>query len=58
MKIQFLKNHLEYKKGQTADVTKERANYRKLVGVAKIVTSTEPKKKAAKKTVHTKTKKK
>jgi len=35
MKITFLKDHLEYKKDDTVDVTTERGNYLISCGVAK-----------------------
>lgn len=54
MKVKFLKNHLDNKKGDVADVTKERANYWQLVGVAE---TTDAASKPAKKGKTPKTKK-
>ena len=40
MKVKLIKDHLEHKKGKELDVTKERAKYFELVGVAKPVKKT------------------
>ena len=57
MKVKLLKDHLDLKKGQIIEVTPERADYFQLVGVA-LKTGNKAKKKAAKKSVNTKTKRK
>ncbi len=50
MKVKFIKDHLEFKKGQVIEVLKERGKYFELVKVATEV-KTPIKKKAVKKPV-------
>jgi len=47
MKVKLLRDHLGHKKGQEIEVTKQRAKYFELVGVAKqaIITNAKTKKK-------------
>jgi hypothetical protein len=61
MKVKLLRDHLDQKKGETIDVTPERANYFKLVGLVEgegkaHSGAVEPKKPAAKKTASKKSK--